>query len=69
MKVLLRNTKSGHYYLGANQWTADSRNARDFEQVEQAIQLHRDEQLTGMEVVLRFDDHFCDLVLPIQSAA
>ena len=68
MKVLLRDTRSGHYYVGANQWTADSRSARDFEQVEQAIQLHRDEHLTGMEVVLSFDDHLCDLVLPIRAA-
>ena len=69
MKVLLRNTKSGHYYVGNNQWTADSKQARDFERVEQAIQLNRDEQLTGMEVILSFDDHLSDLVLPIRPAA
>ena len=69
MKVLLRDTKSCHYYVGANQWTADSKQARDFEQVEQAIRLNRDEQLRDMEVVLSFDDHLCDLVLPIRSAS
>jgi hypothetical protein len=65
MKVLLRNTKTNHYYVDNNQWTADSRYARDFQQVEQAIELQRNEQLRHLEVVLSFDDPLCDLVLPI----
>jgi hypothetical protein len=67
MKVLLRKTETSLYYVGTNQWTADSSSARDFEQVEDAIQLHRDEQLTGVEVVLSYDDPRCDLVLPIRT--
>ena len=67
MKVLLRKTNNSHYYVGNNQWTVDSKYARDFEQVERAIELHRAEQLTGVEVVLRFDDPLCDLVLPIRT--
>jgi hypothetical protein len=67
MKVLLRKTNNSHYYVGKNQWTADSRYARDFEEVENAIQCHRDDQLMGVEVVLRFDDPICDLALPIRT--
>jgi hypothetical protein len=66
MKVLLRKTNDKLYYVGYNQWAADSKYARDFEEVEQAIQLHRDEELRGVEVVLSFDDPLCDLVLPIR---
>lgn len=39
------------YYVAPNQWTADPEIDR--------------EQMTGMEVVLRYDDAFCDLLLPL----
>ena len=66
MKVLLRETKTSLYYIGSNQWTADPRQARDFEQVEAAIRHHAEEPLAGMEVVL-YDDLFSDLVLPLRK--
>jgi hypothetical protein len=67
MKVLLRNTETSLYYVGANQWTTDSKQARDLEEVERAIQLHRDEHLTDVEVVLNFDDPLCNCVLPLRT--
>lgn len=67
MKVFLRNSKTSRYYVGNNQWTADSRYARDFEQVEQAIQCHQDAELTDVEVVLSYEDPLCNLVLPLQT--
>ncbi|HOX58076.1 MAG TPA: hypothetical protein P5205_14340 [Candidatus Paceibacterota bacterium] len=69
MKVLLRKTNNSHYYVGKDHWTADSRCARDFGEVETAIQLHRDERLTDVEVVLSFDDPQCELVLPIRPGS
>ena len=66
MKVLLRKTNNSHYYVADNQWTADSRYARDFGEIEQAIQVHREEKLAGVEVVLSYDDPLCDLVLPLR---
>jgi len=56
MKVLLRGTKTGLYYVGPNEWTADAKQALDFDEVEKAVQLNRKEQLADMEVVLSFDD-------------
>jgi hypothetical protein len=67
MKVLLRKTKTSLYYVGANQWTSDPKQARVFEQVEQAIQLQREERLIGVEVVLSYNDLLGDLVLPLQK--
>jgi hypothetical protein len=67
MKVLLRNTESRLYYVGNGDWTPDSSQARGFEQIELAIQFHRAERLTAMEVVLSYDDPYCDLVLPLQT--
>jgi hypothetical protein len=67
MKVLLRKISNSHYYVGTNRWTNDPKQARDFDQVDRAIQFHQDEKLTGVEVVLTYDDPFCDLVLPLGS--
>jgi hypothetical protein len=66
MKVFLRRTNTNFYYAGNNDWTEDSRYARDFDQVEDAIQFHKDEKLAGVEVVLSYDDPFCNVALPLQ---
>jgi hypothetical protein len=67
MKVLLRKKKTSLYYLGADQWTTEARQAWDFDQVEEAIRLHREKRLTDVEVVLRFDDPLCDAVLSLPT--
>ena len=67
MKVLLRRTNTNIYYAGNNEWTEDSRYARDFDQVEEAIQFHKDEKLTEVEVVLSYDDPFCNVVLSLKA--
>jgi hypothetical protein len=67
MKVLLRNTKTNLYFVGINQWTDDPNQARDFGRVEDAIRLDREEQMTDMEVILRCDDPYGDLVLPLRK--
>jgi len=67
MKVLLRRTNTNLYYAGNNEWTEDSRYARDFDQVEEAIQFHKDEKLTEVEVVLSYDDPFCNVVLSLKA--
>ena len=68
MKVLLRKTKTGLFYAGTQQWTTDLRQARDFNQVEEAIRRFQEEQLTDAEVVLRFDDPACDAILPLRTS-
>jgi len=66
VKVLLRKQKTSLYYAGVNQWTPDPRYARDFEEVDQAIRFHREESVAEVDVVLRYDDPACDLVLPLR---
>jgi hypothetical protein len=66
MKVLLRNHET-HLYCGENGgWTANSKQARDFGEMEQAIQFQTAERLSGMEVILSYNDPVCDLVLPLR---
>ena len=67
MKVLLRETKTRLFYAGTQQWITDAKQAWDFDRVEEAIRLSREEQLTDAEVVLRFDDPACDAVLPLRT--
>jgi len=67
VKVLLRQKGSSLYYAGADEWTPDPRHARDFEEVDRAIQFHRAEGVAGVDVVLSYDDPACDLVLPLRE--
>ena len=66
-RVLLRNQETGQYHAGPNGWGADCAGAHDFDTVENAIQHARTQKLAGMEVVLRYDDPACDLVLPVRA--
>ncbi len=65
MKVLLRQTKTSLYYVGTSQWSTNAKQARDFEEVEQAVQLQRHEQLANVEIVLSFDAPRCDAVMSL----
>jgi hypothetical protein len=69
MRVLLRQTKTSVYYAGPDQWATDAKQARDFEEVDRAIQVQRQERLANVEIVLRFDDPFCDAVLSLPTPA
>jgi hypothetical protein len=69
MKVFLRNQETKHYYAGSNGWTGNSSVAHDFETVESATRLSRAQNLADMEVVLRYEDPACDLVLPLRLEA
>jgi len=63
MKIVLRQINTRRYYAGPQKWTTDVRGAIDFGEVERAIKASREEKLTGMEVVLSFDDGGDDPVL------
>jgi hypothetical protein len=68
-KVFLRNRETGHYYTGATGWSGNSSVAHDFDAVESATQFAKTERLAGVEVVLRYDDPGCDLILPLRPPA
>jgi hypothetical protein len=67
-KVFLRNRETGHYYTGSTGWSGNGSVAHDFDAVESATQFAKTERLAGMEVVLRYDDPVCDLILPLRQA-
>jgi hypothetical protein len=68
-KVFLRNRATGQYYTGSTGLSGNSSVAHDFGAVESATQFAKTERLAGMEVVLRYDDPGCDLILPLRPPA
>ena len=66
-KVFLRNLETGQYYAGSNGWSGNTSVAREFDNVESAIELARTQRLADMEVMLHYDDPACDLVLPLKQ--
>jgi hypothetical protein len=67
MKLVLRESMTRQYYVDCGQWTQDFKKAFSFEEVHEAIAAGRQEPKANMEVVLSYDDPFCELVLPISA--
>jgi hypothetical protein len=67
-RVLLRNRETGQYFADSLGWTTNCAQAYDFYKVEDAAEFGRTKNLAGMEVVLRYEDFACDLVLPVTQS-
>ena len=65
MKVLLRNTRTGMFYAGLEQWADDPAQALDFEMTDRALDAVRDAGLNSMEVLMRFEDPFFEIPLSV----
>lgn len=65
MKILLRNTQTGLFYVGPNQWTNNDPEAFDFEQTDLALDAVRDGKLQGIEVLMKFEDPAFEIPLHI----
>ena len=69
MKTLLRNTTTGFYLQGVNDWTAVAEKALDFKSTERLIRFVRDAGVntTDLELLLAFDDAQKNISLPIDE--
>ena len=71
MRTLLRNTKTGFYFQGVDDWTKSPNAAFDFKLklTERVIRFVRDARLntTELELVLAFDDPSFNITLPIDE--
>ena len=67
MKVLLRNIETGKYYAGPHRWVIGASRAHDFHQVESAIHLALEENLTGTELVITYSSTGSEVVLPMKG--
>lgn len=69
MKILLRNTQTGLFYVAPNQWTKDHPEAFDFGETNLALDAVRDANLKGIELLVRFDDPSFEIPLTIVDPA
>jgi len=68
MKILLRSTETGLFYVGPDQWTKNDPEAFDFEQTDHALDTVRDARLKGIEVLVKFEDPEFEIPLTIVDA-
>ena len=68
MKILLRSTQTGLFYVGPDQWTQNDPEAFDFEQTDVALDAVRDANLKGIEVLVKFDNPSFEIPLTIVDA-
>ena len=65
MKVLLQHIESGLYLKESGVKTGERADAMDFLSSTQAIEFCLAHKITGMQIVLRFDEQHFDIVLPM----
>jgi hypothetical protein len=65
VKVFLRNTQTGWYYVGPSNWTPEQGAAYDLGQVARAVEHIFEAHLENVEILLSYDDPRYDLVLPV----
>ena len=69
MKVLLQHKESGLYLKERGVTTDNQADAMDFLSSTQAIEFCAAHKITGMQIVLRFDEQHFDIVLPMAMNA
>ena len=68
MKILLRSTQTGLFYVGPDRWTKYDPEAFDFEQTDVALDAVRDANLKGIEVLVKFDNPSFEIPMSIVDA-
>lgn len=68
MKVLLQQKSSGLYLKGAGAWTPDTWDAMDFLSSSRVTEFCADHKLSGVQIVLKFEEQHYDIVLPMAAA-
>lgn len=68
MKILLRDTQTGLFYAGPNEWTTGQDAAQDFKTPDVALNVVDESRMNAMEIVVHFDDAAFDVPLTIVTA-
>jgi hypothetical protein len=67
MQIIIRSLKSGQYYQTPGKWTANQKEARNFETLNEAMAFARQNYLASVEILLAFDDPHRDIHFPLQD--
>jgi hypothetical protein len=65
MRILLQQKETGLYFHDIESWTGDTSLALDFLSSTSAIDFCVTNKLKGVQLVLKFDEHQYDIVLPV----
>jgi hypothetical protein len=68
-QIFLRNSGSGRYYAGNNQWTPHRANAMDLQEIERALNLNSQQRLGATEIIIAHDNPPAILKLSISERA
>ena len=65
MRILLQQKETGLYFKDIEAWTRGSAEAMDFVSSTAAIDFCVSNKLTGVQLVLKFEEEKYDIVLPV----
>ena len=65
MRILLQRKESGLYFKDIDAWDADPTQAMDFLSSTSAIDFCVANKISGVQLVLKFDEQRYDIVLPV----
>jgi hypothetical protein len=65
MRILLQHARTGLYFRGLGNWTANPFDALDFQHSQRAIDFARQHQLSGVQIAVRFLDSDYDEIAPL----
>jgi hypothetical protein len=69
MKVLIQNPLTLSYFRAERKWTADPGEAWDFKDSRNAARYCAENDMLGLEIVLKFPDERYDVHMPAWAAA
>lgn len=67
MRILLQNRDTGLYFKDINSWVRSGSEAMDFVSSSAAIDFCVSNKLSGLQVVLKFEDQRYEIVLPVMQ--
>ena len=68
MKVVLQQKMSGLYLKGAGTWTPNTTDAMDFMSSSRVTEFCAAHKISGVQIVLKFEEQHYDIVLPMAAA-
>jgi hypothetical protein len=68
MRILLQQKDTGMYFQNVGTWVPDGSEAMDFVSSTAAIDFCSANKLAGVQLVLKFTDEKCDIVMPVVAA-
>jgi hypothetical protein len=68
MRILIQQKESGLYFKDINAWTRESGEAMDFLSSTSAIDFCVTNKITGVQLVLKFEEQHYDIVLPVMTS-